>query len=154
MGFKLPKEARSYFKLIDDRSNNKFKILFDRYYLCLMAGFSCKTLGKQEEIENADFLDSYPELYVDKAELIAGLLINSEMERQGIDSTEQKSVENLILQVIDNNSSTKLSNKGLDLLNCYAASGMNFIRDNIPKTSELETFLVYYQQLLNPKITK
>ncbi|MCY7949366.1 MULTISPECIES: hypothetical protein [Bacillus] len=149
MGFKLPKEAREYFKLIDQK-DNKFKTIFDKYYLCLMVGLSNEKLGKQDEYESADFVEGYPQAYADKAPLITGLLINAEMERQGINSEDRTSVEGLILQLIDNDSSTKLSEKGMELLNSYAAGGMSTIRDNIPKTSEIETFLVYYHRLLNP----
>lgn len=148
MGFKLPKEARSYFKLIEQR-DNKFKILFDMYYLCLMVGLSRGKLGKLDEIESADFLEGYPQSYVDMAPLITGLLINTEMERQGINAEDRTSVESLILQLIDKDSNTKLSEKGIELLNSYAAGGMNIIRENVPKTSALETFLVYYHRLLN-----
>ncbi|ANV74209.1 hypothetical protein PDQ36_27660 [Bacillus cereus] len=148
MGFKLPKEARNYFKLIDQK-DNKFKTLFDKYYLCLMVGLCNEKLGKQDEYESADFVEGYPQVYADKAPLITGLLINAEMERQGINSEHRPSVEGLILQLIDNDSTIKLSEKGLELLNSYAAGGMNIIRDSIPKTSELETFLVHYHRLLN-----
>lgn len=151
MGFKLPIEAREYFKPIDQRSN-KFKTLFDKYYLCLMIGFLNEKLGKQEEYENADFIDNYPQPYADKAPLITGLLINTEMERQGINSEDRISVEALILELIDNNSITKLSEKGTELLNCYAAGGMDIIRENIAKNSEIETFLVHYHRLLNPSL--
>ncbi|WP_180896539.1 hypothetical protein [Priestia megaterium] len=149
MGFKLPKEARNYFKLMDQK-DNKFKIIFDKYYLCLMVGLCNEELGKQDEYESADFLEGYPQSYADKSPLITGLLINAEMDRQGINSEDRISVEGLILQLIDNDSSTKLSEKGMELLNRYAAGGMNTIREGIPKTSELETFLVHYHRLINP----
>lgn len=148
MGFKLPKEAREYFKYIDQREN-KFKTIFDKYYLCLMVGFCEEKLGKPEEFESADFLESYPQAYADKAPLITGLLINSEMNRQGISSEDRISVEGLILYLIDNNSSTKLSEKSIELLNSYAAAGMNKIKDKITQTSDLETFLVHYHRLIN-----
>lgn len=148
MGFKLPKEARDYFKYIDQREN-KFKTIFDKYYLCLMIGFCGERLGKTEEYENADFLESYPQAYADKAPLITGLLINAEMNRQGISSEDRISVEGLILHLIDNNSSTKLSEKSIDLLNSYAAAGMNIIKEKIAQTSDLETFLVHYHRLIN-----
>lgn len=148
MGFKLPKETREYFKYIDLKENN-FKMIFDKYYLCLMIGLSEEKLGKQEEIEGADFIESYPQAYADKAPLITGLLINAEMNRQGINSEDRFSVEGLILNLVDNNSSTKLSEKGIELLNSYAAAGMNKIKEKITQTGDIETFLVHYYRLIN-----
>ncbi|TCI72203.1 hypothetical protein EVJ22_05970 [Exiguobacterium sp. SH0S7] len=148
MGFKLPREAREYYKLIDQKEK-RFKMMFDKYYMCLIMGLDNKKLGRQEEYENADFIEGYPQPYQDKSHLIIGLLINAEMERQGIDAEDRASVESLILQLIETDSSTKLSEKGMELLNRYAAGGMNIIRDSIPKTGDLEVFLVSYHRLLN-----
>jgi hypothetical protein len=149
VSFKVPIELRDYFRLIDDQASHKFKYLFDKYYLCLMIGLQNVELGKEEDIENAEFIDHYPEPYADKAELITGLLINAEMERQCIEPDARESIQSLILKLIDNNSPTKLSMYGNGLLNSYAAGGMNIIRENIPKTNELETFLVFYHRLIN-----
>ncbi|WP_214875256.1 hypothetical protein [Exiguobacterium sp. CH10] len=148
MGFKLPREAREYYKLIDQKEN-RFKLLFDKYYLCLLIGLNNNKLGKQSEYEIADFIEGYPQSYTGKFPLIIGLLINSEMERQGINAEDRSSVEELILQLIETDSSTKLSEKGFELLNSYAAGGMNIIKDNIPKTGDIEIFLVAYHRLLN-----
>ena len=148
MGFKLPKEAREYYKSIDQKEK-KFKLIFDKYYMCLIMGLNNKKLGRQDEYESADFIEGYPQPYLEKSHLIIGLLINAEMERQGIDAEDRSSVENLILQLIDTDSSTKLSEKGMELLNRYAAGGMDIIRDYIPKTGDLEVFLVAYHRLIN-----
>jgi hypothetical protein len=58
-------------------------------------------------------------------------------------------VEKLMLQLIDHMSVTKLSQKGIELLNLYAAGGTNYIYDNISVTQELELFLVNYFELIN-----
>lgn len=86
-----------------------------------------------------------------KTNLIIGLLINAEMERQSIQKEDRDSIQKLILRLIENNSSTMLSVSGLKLLNSYATGGMNVIRESIPKTSELEAFLVLYHDLINSK---
>ncbi|GGC97919.1 hypothetical protein [Pontibacillus salipaludis] len=147
MPFKLPKESRSFFKPIDDSSKNKFETLFDKYYMCLMMGLSREKLGMKEEVEPQEFVDYYPELYVDKKELIMGLLINAEAKRQGISNKD--SLEKLMLELIDDKTVTKLSSKGVDKLNLYAAGGMNIISDQLDKTDKLEEFLVHYYRLIN-----
>lgn len=149
MGFKLPKQARNYFKYIDELGTNRFKYLFDKYYLCLMLGLDYGMPGKEDEVEKEDFIDRYPEQYVDKGDLILGLLISTEMERKGINVEDRASLEKLMLGLIDINSSTKLSEKGMELLNLYAARGMSIISEKIPKTKELEVFLVHYYKLIN-----
>ncbi|WP_163853510.1 hypothetical protein [Paenibacillus elgii] len=148
MGFKMPKDAREYFKLID-RGNFRFKIMYDKYFICLMMGLKCGRLGSSEQLESGDFLDYYPELYADKSDLIIGLLIDAEMRRQGIVAEDRPGVESLILKLISHNSNTRLSEQGVELLNLYAAYGLDVIRDKITKTAELETFLVHYYNLIN-----
>lgn len=144
----MPKDSRDYFKLIDKSSSN-FKLMFDKYFICVMVGFNFGKLGAVEQIEPADFIDYYPELYADKSDLIIGLLIDAEMRRQGISSDDRIGVEGLILKLINHNSTTRLSEHGIDLLNLYAAFGQLIIRDKIAKTAEIETFFVHYYNLIN-----
>jgi hypothetical protein len=151
MGFILSEKALDYYKAVNNRKDQgpKYTIMFDLYYLVLMMGLNNRKLGGPDQIKNAPFIDYYPEVYRDKAELIAGLLIDAEMVRKGIKPDDRKSVEKLMLQLIDHMSVTKLSQKGIELLNLYAAGGTNFIYDNISITHELELFLVNYFELIN-----
>jgi hypothetical protein len=151
MGFILSDKALEYYKAVNNRKDQgpKFTIMFDIYYLVLMMGLNNRKLGSPDQIKNSPFIDYYPEVYRDKAELIAGLLIDAEMVRKGIRPDDRKSVEKLMLQLIDHMSITKLSQKGIELLNLYGAGGTNFIHDNISITQELELFLVNYYELIN-----
>ena len=81
--------------------------------------------------------------------MIAALLIDAEIERKGILPTDKKSIEKLMLQLINHQSHTKLSSEGIDLLNLYAAGGFNRIRENIDATSELEVFLIQFLRMMN-----
>lgn len=150
-GFVLSDKAIEYFKSVELRKDNgpKFKVMFDVYYLCLMMGLYHRRQGTQDQISKPFFYDYYPEVYRDKSDLIAGLLIDAEMDRKGIQSSDRKSVERLMLQLIDHMSITKLSSYGMKLLNLYAAGGINYIHENIPNTQELEVFLIKYYELLN-----
>lgn len=150
-GFVLADKAIEYFKSVELRKDQgpKFKVMFDVYYLCLMMGLHHRRQGHQDQISKQPFIDYYPEVYRDKSDLIAGLLIDAEMEKKGIQPTDRKSVEKLMLQLIDHMSVTKLSNYGMKLLNLYAAGGINHINENITNTQELEIFLIKYYQLLN-----
>lgn len=150
-GFVLADKAIEYFKAVDLRRDQgtKFKLMFDVYYLCLIMGLHQRRQGSNDQISKTAFIDYYPEVYRDKADLIAGLLIDAEMERKGILSEDRKSVEKLMLKLIDHMSITKLSGYGLRLLNLYAAGGINHIHENIGNTHELEVFLFQYYELLN-----
>lgn len=150
-GFVLSDKAIEYFKSVELRKDKgaTFKVMFDVYYLCLMMGLYHRRQGAQEQISKSFFIDYYPEVYRDKADLITGLLIDAEMERKGIRETDRASVEKLMLQLIDHMSITKLSSYGMKVLNLYAAGGINYIHENITNTQELEVFLIKYYQLLN-----
>ncbi|MPM94696.1 hypothetical protein SDC9_141844 [bioreactor metagenome] len=78
-------------------------------------------------------------------------MIDAELRRQGIEPEDKKSIENLMSDLLDPDSSTKLKSSGIDLLNQYAVTGMDVIREKIGKTSELEVFLSHYFKLLNPE---
>ncbi|MCL6597497.1 MAG: hypothetical protein K6T81_02010 [Alicyclobacillus macrosporangiidus] len=145
MEFKHPKDAQSYFRLM--REKQWFQYDFDAYYLCLMAGLHFRRLGKPEMVGNA-FIDHYPGAYVDAAQSIAGLLIDAELDRQQILQTRD-SIEKLIISLLDLRSKTFLSDEGMNLLNRYAAGGLELIRDRIPPTPDMEVFLVHYHNLLN-----
>lgn len=151
MAFKMPKYAKFYFKQIDNQSEDyaKFKTLFDKYYLCLMLGLYKRELGTEEEIVKEVFVNNFIEDYKDKANIIIGLLIDAELERKGIILEERKSVEKVILDLIDENSITKLNSNAIDQLNKYAAGGMSIIREEIPVTADIELFLSRYYYLLN-----
>lgn len=153
MAFKMPKLAAGYFRLIDDNTSGKTKlIMFDQYYFCLMVGFNSRRIATDDKIKSDHFIDYYPNPYSDKVDLIAGLLIDAEMERRAIEPENRDSVQGLILELIDHHSLTRLSGTGIGFLNQYAAHGMDIIVDNIPKTRELEIFLVQYFKLLNPEV--
>lgn len=156
MGFKLPKGARDLYNAIDKRADGgaKFKMLFDPYFLCLMAGLDKGKIGSEEKLDSEEFLkDAYPETYADYGLLITALLIDAELRRQGIEPEDKKSTENLMISLIDPNSNTKLNSSGIDLLNRYSVTGMDIIREKIGKPSELEVLLSHYFKILNPEAT-
>lgn len=146
MSFRLPKDARDWFQGIDDRTDGgaKFRTLFDRYFLCAMAGLTFSKRGQRSEVEDTEIIDHYPHPYDGHRAVIAALLIKAEMERKGLQPEDRDSIQSLMLDMLDYHSSTLLSRNGHAVLDEYAVGGMQIIRDRIPKTTELETFLEYY----------
>lgn len=154
MSFFFPKGARGYFKLIDTLPTGrpKFGLMFDKFYLCLIVGLDARELGLEDELEDDRFIEGYPNEYQNQAELIAGLLIDAEMDRRRISSEDRVSIERLMIDLLDPQSGTRLSAEGLKLLNRYAAHGFSMIRDRIAQPDTLENFLVGYYQLLQPVV--
>jgi hypothetical protein len=145
----FPRNARPYFKLVDDAKAGapRFDSMFDKYYLCLMVGLDARRLGADEDLEADKFYDAYPVEYQGQADLIAGLLIDAELDRQGISSEDRSAIERQMLILLNPQSPTKLSDEGVKLLNRYAAAGFKIIRDQVIIPNSLEDFLIAYRDL-------
>ena len=149
MSLVFPRHARPYFRLIDDAKAGapRFDSMFDKYYLCLMVGLDARRLGSDEDLEADKFYDAYPVEYQAQADLIAGLLIDAELDRQGINSEDRGSIEREMVRLLNPQSPTKLSEDGVRLLNRYAAAGFNIIRDQVIVPNSLEDFLIAFREL-------
>lgn len=154
MAFRLPKACRQFFNEIvttgggGRNEENKF-IWFDAYYLCLLVGLAKTKISSDTALlEPGEFIDSYPEPYVESRDYIAGLLIATEADRLDIIKEDATSLQKLMLDYVDYESSTRLSKFGMDTLNQYAARGMEVMRDTMSgKPSSLEVFIREYFML-------
>lgn len=149
-GFQAPKDSRDYFRHLLKRSDGggaRLDTLFDQYYLCLMVGLDRRVLGRDDELESDRFIERYPSDYQNQADVIAGLLINAELHRKDIHKEDRSTIEREMLTLLDHQSSTRLSDEGMQLLNRYAAAGFKAIRDEILPPQSLEEFLVFYHAL-------
>jgi hypothetical protein len=149
MSFVYPKGARTFFKAVENVAPGQahFTTMFDTYYLCLMVGLDQRTLASAEELESTTFYFRYPPEHQPHADLIAGLLVDAELDRRGIASTDRKSIEALMIELLDPQSPIKLSDPGADLLNRYAAHGFEVIRQASPPPHAVEDFLLAYHRL-------
>lgn len=147
MSFIMPTGARDFFKLIESRREApKFDSMFDYYYLCLMIGLDSRLLASEDsDLESAEFVKAYPADYHAQADLVAGLLIDAELDRKGINPEDRESIEQEMLRLLDLQSATRLSDEGMRLLNRYAAEGFKLLRDRVLQPQNLEDFLVAYQ---------
>jgi hypothetical protein len=149
MSFHMPKGARDYFGLIDalPAGRPKFGLMFDPFYLCLMVGLDARKLGKEEDLTER-FIEGYPDQYHNQRELIAGLLIDAELDRQAISLGDSAAIQGLMIELLDPQSSTSVSAEGLKRLNLYAVHGFDLVRERIARPDTLENFLVAYHRLL------
>lgn len=147
MSFHMPGDARTFFKaLIGTRESGATRFLmFDAYYACLMVGLEARKLGAESEVESEVFVAEYPDAYSSQSDIIAGLLIDAELERKGIDASDRASVEDEMIKLLNPASATRLSTNGDRLLDLYAAYGIRQILDKMLPPSNVEEFLVAYR---------
>ncbi|MEG1882025.1 MAG: hypothetical protein RR207_06000 [Clostridia bacterium] len=143
MRFRLSREYKKYFNgIIGDGGyvsvSNKNKFLqFDVYYSCALIGFAALRIN--EDITSLeDMVQSYPKEYKNSKAYIAGLLIASEVKRRGKDMSS-RDLEKLMLEYLDNNNDTHLSDEGYARLDAYSLAGADIYRDrsvDSPRTRE------------------
>lgn len=150
MAFRLPKACRNFFSEVvttgstGRNEENKF-LWFDAYYLCLLVGLAKKKISPDPSLLDSEFIDYYPEPYAASRDYIAGLLIATELERLDIVKEDAASLQKLMLHYVDYESPTRLSKHGLDILNQYAARGMEVMQGTMSgKPINLEILLREY----------
>lgn len=151
MPFKLSSEARNYYRKINKNSNHgSFDTLWDQYYLSAMSGIKARSRVPDDEAPSGDpFMDEVIQDYEDhKYELYSALIV-AEVEREGIPWEAESEVRELMLDILDSTSTTRLSDEGAKILNCYAEKGFRIIRSEIPAPPEIDEFLEEYHNVLN-----
>ncbi|GEM_PF-1672437 len=150
MSLRLPKDAKSFFQHIPEYASHLKGVRFmdiDKYYACLMLGLRACELGSEDDIVPNSFLAAgagYPEAYREIADLIAGLLVDAEIRRNSIDVKNRDQIESETVKLLEPHSTMGLSNKGIDLLNRYAAGGFEYLESEMDAPRRLEVFLIYY----------
>lgn len=157
MSFVLPTSVRSFFGFDGTKAFARSRaakrevvarfLMFDAYYCCLLLGLHDGKLGDTSCLEGDKFLDNYPDSYKGQAELIAGLLVDAELRRLKIGPDDREDIEQQMVHLLDLSSLTRLSVIGDGLLNQYAVSGFDRLRDGMMPPDNLEDFLVAYHAL-------
>lgn len=133
MHFKISKTAQKFFSDIislegshGTKNKNKFEFQFDVYYCCAMIGIAAIQID-EDTTDLTDLIEGYPKPYIDSRAQIAGLLVATEVKRQGIDVQSSK-LEEIMLRYLSDNE-TMLSDEGIKTLNAYALRGFQLIHD-------------------------
>ena len=152
MSFVAPKGMLEFFKGVGHARSDgtQFATQFDKYYLCLLVGLDARRLGQPVDLEADEFIRGYPQDYTAQAEILAGLLIDAELDRQAISASDRESIQQEMLRLLDHNSPTRLSDVGAQLLNRYAAGGLSILRDKLPSPQSLPDFLRAYVHIWHP----
>jgi len=147
MDFQLRKDARKWFKDI----SHHYPILFDLYYLCLMAGFAAGRPNTEINADNVDDLVGYfPGDFQSRGRLLVGVLIQVHLSRLGIDLDERDDVYRQVAKLVDPNSPSYLSNEGVRLMNQYAHGGFDVLCEHFSdRPRSIETFLRKYSRCIS-----
>lgn len=144
--FRLRNDAKLWFGQIANFEH--FKVDFDQYYLCLMAGFAS---GRASEGgASTEMTDRFPEEYKPAASFLIGLLVVAELKKNHVDVSEKTAVRALFKRLVDPQSPNQLTDFGGKRMNAYASGGYDYLaeqRDYKPHSGE--AFLREYAQLLN-----
>lgn len=162
-GFVLPEGARTFFDYEPQRlfarvtrptGARRDLILFDAYWACLCVGLLAREQAGPDELERDRFLVAYPEDYEPFGEYIAGLLVEAELAAMHTENFSEPELEHAIADLLKVSAPTRLSPKGLGLLNRYAAGGFQIIRDQMrPRPTDIPNFLIRYQSVLDQVAT-
>lgn len=159
-GFVLPEGARTFFDYKPQRlfaevarpvGARRDLILFDAYWACLCVGLLAREQAGPEMLEREGrFLAAYPEDYEPFGEYIAGLLVEAELSAMHTENFTEPELERAIADLLKVSAPTRLSPKGLGLLNRYAAGGFQIIKDQMrPRPTDIPNFLIRYQSVLD-----
>lgn len=156
-GFVLPEGARTFFdyepqrlfaKVARQTGARRDLILFDAYWACLCVGLLARE--QADKLEKDRFLVAYPEDYEPYGEYIAGLLVEAELSAVHTENYTEPELERAIADLLKVSAPTRLSPKGLGLLNRYAAGGYRIIKDQMrPRPTDIPNFLIRYQSVLD-----
>ena len=83
--------------------------------------------------------------------ILAGLVLLSELMHSGF-TIEKKLVQNKVVELLQSDNSTFLSDKAVSLMNAYAFAGFEYIRKSYGQTpSNANDFLLWYYNEMLPQ---
>jgi hypothetical protein len=151
--FRLRQDTEDWFLHIKDRKPIQTK--FDIYYFCLMMGFASSRYSNpaKKSSDYTDFVRNFVEDYRPYQTLLIGLLLRSELSRLGIDINEKDEIRKLLLDLVDPNTQTNLTDKAMDRMNEYASGGYDYLSEQLEsKPYHVEEFLITYARLLKEAV--
>lgn len=146
--FRVSSEARNrFFKHLYDQK--EFRIGFDAFYFCFMAGITAKRKATLTQDETDELVTYFPERYTSRGKLLVSLFLTVELETLGVSMDERKDVHSAIAKLI-NPEGNFLSDSGVQEFNRYAHGGYEQLTewfDTAPRS--LETFLQKYKRQID-----
>ena len=150
MPFRLSKDAREWFRDIEDG----FDLDFDIYYLCLMAGLATGKKGSVPTTQAPELVDYFPVAYQSKGRVIVALFLSKELEALGISMSERDQVYGQIARMVDPLTQSGLSHRGMEEMNRYSYGGFDVLANEWfeDRPRIIEAFLPLYKEKIKSKI--
>jgi hypothetical protein len=147
--FRLRKDAEKWFDEI--YAVPPFKVKWDMYYLCLMAGFAS---GRSSDPGPAgDLVERWVEEYRPVSRLLVGLLVASELKASKVPMGDTAQVKAEFKKLLEASSGNDLSDLGVRRMNAYASGGFEFLSESRDqKPFSLEEFLISYPALIKERL--
>ncbi|MXW05566.1 MAG: hypothetical protein F4Z81_10915 [Gemmatimonadetes bacterium] len=140
--FRLHRDAQDWF-FKDLYSSKSFKIGFDAFYFCFIAGISIDRKEYCPQSETEELVDYFPEKYAGRGNLLISLFLTRELEKLGVTMSDKKEVHSTIAHLVSLDARNHLSTEGVHEFNKYAHAGFEMLREwfNEDRPRSLETFL-------------
>lgn len=148
--FRLRKDAEKWFEQI--YAVPPFKVKWDMYYLCLMAGLAA---GRSSDPgPSTDLVEKWVEEYRPVSRYLIGLLVAAELKSSRVPVTDSAQVKAEFRRLLDVKSPNDLSDVGVRRMNAYASGGFEILsgsRDQKPFAVEefLESFSAEIARILD-----
>ena len=155
MSFRMPRRGEAFAsgKLARLTQGEKhIKTEFDVYYAAAVLGLCSRERTPEESYDSEvgrELTRTYPRDRQEHAYTIAGMLIEAELSRQGIDPDNADVIINAINDYLSSSSQTRLTPEGHRLLDRYAAAGFRLIEERFIGFDYEEEFLAAYLSLLD-----
>ncbi|MGB8946490.1 MAG: hypothetical protein WCD21_40590 [Streptomyces sp.] len=147
--FRLRRDAQKWFR--DLRADDSFKIEFDAFYFCFIAGIAEKRKQQATSEAASDLVTNFPGRYAERQKLLVALFLSRELELLGVTMDEKQDVHASIADLVDPNAPNDLSDEGVRQFNQYAHGGFEVLRHWFPgdRPRSLDTFLRIFKQKLD-----
>lgn len=152
--FRILVEARDWFGELR-KGNRQFKIDFDPFYFCFMAGLTAGQKRSVAQNETAQLVDYFPGAYASRGRLLVALFLSRELRELGVEMTQRDAVNTALSELIDPNAKNYLSDSGIREFNGYACGGYSVLLDWFDdKPRNLETFLRMFKRCVDETLEK
>lgn len=151
--FRLRLDARDWFR--DLRDKGVFKIDFDAFYFCFIAGVTTRRKESVPQDDTAELVAYFPDRYNSRGKLLVSLLLKSELELLGVSMSERREVHSTIAQLVTPEAPNYLSDEGVRVFNMYAHGGYEQLIEWFEdRPRSLETFLRAFKRQIESSLNK
>ncbi|MEU4166187.1 hypothetical protein AB0F46_04775 [Streptomyces sp. NPDC026665] len=147
--FRLRRDARDWFK--DLRDDDSFKLDFDVFYFCFIAGIAKIRKSPVTNEHTAELVSNFPGRYAGRGKLLVALFLARELDYLGVTMNEKTEVHSSIAKLVDPTAPHSLSDEGVKHFNQYAHGGYDVLLEwfSGDRPRSLETFLRIFKQNLD-----